>query len=67
MPGGARVEAALHAVMSAGLLIRQAVDGLQLPGVPILQRAQNDLALAGGYVAATWTTQQPERVDSRLG
>lgn len=36
MPGGARVEAALHAVMSAGLLIRQAVDGLQLRGVPIL-------------------------------
>lgn len=65
MPGGARVEAALHAVMSARLLIRQAVDGLQLPGVPILQRARKDLALAGGYVAATWTTELSERVDGR--
>ncbi|WP_439680936.1 hypothetical protein [Embleya sp. MST-111070] len=65
MPGGARVEAALHAVISARLLIRQAVDGLGLPGVPILERAQKDLALAGGYVAATWTTEPAEQVDGR--
>jgi hypothetical protein len=65
MPGGARIEAALHAVMGARLLIQQAVSGTQLPGVPILQRAQNDFAVAGGYVAATWNTELSERVDKR--
>lgn len=65
MPGGARIEAALHAVMGARVLIHQAVSGAELPGVPILQRAQNDFAVAGGYVAATWDTELSERVDKR--
>jgi len=65
MPGGARIEAALHAVMGARLLIQQAVSGSELPGVPVLQRAQNDFAVAGGYVAATWNTELSERVDKR--
>jgi hypothetical protein len=65
MPGGARIEAALHAVMGARLLIHQAVSGVELPGVPILQRAQNDFAVAGGYVASTWNTELSERVDKR--
>jgi len=65
MPGGSRVEAALHAVMGARLLIQQAAFGTELRGVPILQRAQNDFATAGGYVAATWNTELSERVDKR--
>jgi hypothetical protein len=65
MPGGARVEAALHAVMGARHLIHQAVDGVELPGTPILNRALNNFALAGGYIAATWKTELAERVDSR--
>lgn len=65
MPGGARIEAALHAVMGARHLINQAVSGAELPGVPILQRAQNDFAVAAGYVAATWNTELSEEVDKR--
>jgi len=65
MPGGARIEAALHVVMAARHLIRQAVLGAELPGVPILRRAQNQFALAGGYIAATWSTELSERVDNR--
>lgn len=65
MPGGARVEAALHAVMGARFLIQQAVFGVGPRGVSWLQRAQNDFAMAGGYVAATWTTELSERVDKR--
>jgi hypothetical protein len=65
MPGGARIEAALHAVMGARQLVQQAVFGTELPGVPILQRAQNDFAVASGYVAATWNTELSERVDKR--
>jgi hypothetical protein len=65
MPGGARIEAALHAVIGARLLIHQAISGAELPGVPILQRAQNDFAVAGGYVAATWSTELSERVSKR--
>ncbi|MFE6474642.1 hypothetical protein [Streptomyces rochei] len=65
MPGGARVEAALHAVMGARFLIQQAALGVGPRGVPPLQRAQNDFAMAGGYVAAIWTTELAERVDKR--
>jgi len=65
MPGGARVEAALHVVMAARHLIRQAVMGVELPGVPILQRAQNQFAIAGGYIAATRTTELSEHLDNR--
>lgn len=65
MPGGARIEAALHAVMGARHLIQQAATGTELRGVPILERAQKDFALAGGYVAAAWTTELNERVDRR--
>ncbi|MFE9812445.1 hypothetical protein [Streptomyces sp. NPDC005548] len=65
MPGGARIEAALHAVMGARHLVQQAAFGTELPGVPILQRAQNNFALAGGYVAATWTTELSEDVEKR--
>jgi hypothetical protein len=64
-PGGARVEAALHAVMAARLLVQQAVTGTELRGVPILERAQTGFALAGGYVAAIWKTELSERVDKR--
>lgn len=65
MPGGSRIEAALHAVMGARFLIQQAAFGTELRGVPVLQRAQNDFALAGGYVAATWDTELSEQVDKR--
>ena len=65
MPGGARVEAALHAVMGARFLIQQAAFGTEFSGVPVLQRAQNDFAVAGGYVAATWDTELSERVEKR--
>lgn len=65
MPGGARIEASLHAVMAARMLIQQAISGAELPGVPILQRAQNDFAVAGGYVAATWSTELSARVGKR--
>ncbi|MGA4980261.1 hypothetical protein [Streptomyces cinereoruber] len=64
-PGGARIEAALHAVRSARHLVRQAVQGKELPGVPILDRAQKDLAIAGGYVATVWTTELDQRVNQR--
>lgn len=64
-PGGARIEAALHAIAGARHLIQQAVTGRELPGVPVLERAQKNLALAGGYVAATWSTELTERVDRR--
>lgn len=64
-PGGARVEAALHATIAARLLIQQAVQGRELPGVPTLERAQKNLAIAGGYVATTWTTELSQRVDRR--
>jgi hypothetical protein len=65
MPGGARVEAALHAVFIARLLLQQAVDGFHAPGVLMLERAQQHFAIAGGYVAATVATELSERVDSR--
>lgn len=64
-PGGARIEAALHAVMGARHLIQQASTGIELRGVPILERAQKNFAMAGGYVAATWNTELSERVDRR--
>ncbi|MET9952411.1 hypothetical protein ABZ135_12805 [Streptomyces sp. NPDC006339] len=64
-PGGARIEAALHAVMSARHLVQQAVRGKELPGVPILDRAQKDLAIAGGYVATVRTTELDRRVNRR--
>ncbi|MFE7116606.1 hypothetical protein ACFU99_14455 [Streptomyces sp. NPDC057654] len=63
--GGARVEAALHAVTSARHLIQQAVTGTELSGVPILERAQHRFAMAGGYVAATWKTELSEHIDRR--
>ncbi len=50
IPGGARVEAAMHALTAARWLIDQAVHGRDLPGTT-LKRAQQNLALAGGYVA----------------
>lgn len=62
MPGGARVEAALHAVMGARFLIQQAALGTKRPP---LERAQTDFAMAGGYVAAIWKTELFERVDKR--
>lgn len=65
MPGGARIEAALHAVMGARHLIQQAVTGCEFSGVPILERVQQDLALAGGYIAATASTELSERIDGR--
>lgn len=65
MPGGARIEAALHAAMGARLLIQQAAFGTELRGVPVLQRAQTKFAVAGGYVAATWNTELSERIDKR--
>jgi hypothetical protein len=64
-PGGARIEAALYAVKGARHLIRQAVEGKELPGVPVLQRAQKDFGMAGGYVAATWATELSERDNGR--
>ncbi|MGW7825110.1 hypothetical protein ACWGLF_45660 [Streptomyces puniciscabiei] len=64
-PGGARIEAALHAVMAARWLVQQAVHGTELRGVPILDRAQQELAIAGGYVATIWTTQLDEHVNRR--
>jgi hypothetical protein len=65
MPGGARVEAALHAVVAARLLVQQAVTGIELRGTPTLQRVQTRFALAGGYVAAIWKTELSERVGNR--
>lgn len=56
VPGGARIEAALHAVMAARHLVQQAVHGTELSGMPVLDRAQRCLAISGGYVATTWTT-----------
>ncbi|MFD0287646.1 hypothetical protein [Streptomyces lutosisoli] len=64
-PGGARIEAALHAVMAARLLVQQAVHGTELSGVPILDRSQQFLAISGGYVATTWSTELAQRVDRR--
>ncbi|MFC9497730.1 hypothetical protein [Streptomyces sp. NPDC056982] len=64
-PGGARIEAALHAVMGARHLVQQATTGVELQGVPILERAQKNFAIAGGYVAATWSTELSERVNKR--
>ena len=64
-PGGARIEAALHAIMGARHLIRQAASGAELPGVTIIERAQKNFALAGGYVAAIWSTELSEQVDKR--
>jgi hypothetical protein len=65
MPGGARVEAALHAVMGARFLVQQAAFGTELRGVPVLHRAQTDFAVAGGYVAAVWNTELSERAEKR--
>ncbi|MFE0777818.1 hypothetical protein [Streptomyces sp. NPDC058861] len=64
-PGGARIEAALYAVMCARHLVQQAVQGKELPGVPILERAQKNLAIAGGYVATVWTTELNQQVNRR--
>lgn len=64
-PGGARIEAALHAVMAARHLVQQAVHGTELSGVPILYRAQKFLAISGGYVATTWDTELHQRVNRR--
>ncbi|MCZ0983512.1 hypothetical protein O1L60_42665 [Streptomyces diastatochromogenes] len=64
-PGGARIEAALHAVLCARHLVEQAVYGKELTGVPILDRTQRYLAIAGGYVATTWATELDQRVNRR--
>ncbi len=50
VPGGVRVEGALHAVTAARWLIQQAVQGQDLPGSTV-KRAQAKLGMAGGYVA----------------
>lgn len=55
----------MHAVFAARQLIQQATCGGELPGVPILERAQEDLALAGGYVATIWTTELSQRIERR--
>ena len=65
MPGGARIEAALHAVMAARHLIQQAANGTELRGVPILDRAQQYLAVSGGYVATVWSTELSQQVKRR--
>nr|WSS66834.1 hypothetical protein OG491_00165 [Streptomyces sp. NBC_01175] len=62
-PGGARVEAALHAVVAVRHLVEQAVRGTELPGTPILERAQRHLAISGGYVATTRETELHQRID----
>jgi hypothetical protein len=41
------------------------VHGTELRGVPILDRAQNELAIAGGYVATIFATQLHEHVNRR--
>ncbi|MET8509760.1 hypothetical protein ABZV60_34915 [Streptomyces sp. NPDC004787] len=64
-PGGARIEAALYAVLCARHLVEQAVHGRELRGVPVLERTQKYLAIAGGYVATAWTTEQDQRVNRR--
>lgn len=64
-PGGARVEAALHALMGARLLVKQVITGDELPGVPTLTRAQVDFGTASGYVAAIWKTELLEQYDGR--
>ncbi|WP_143664992.1 hypothetical protein [Streptomyces sp. TLI_55] len=64
-PGGARIEAALHAIVAARHLIQQAAHGVELSGLPILERAQKNLAIAGGYVATTWTTELSQHVNRR--
>lgn len=64
MPGGVRVEGALHAVTAARWLIQQAVLGQDLPG-STLQRAQMTLGMAGGYVATASAMEISARVATR--
>ncbi|WP_035838648.1 hypothetical protein [Kitasatospora azatica] len=63
-PGGARIEAALYATISARHLVSSAM-GNELPGQPILQRTQRFLALAGGYVALASEIEAQEREADR--
>jgi hypothetical protein len=51
--------------MAARHLVQQAVRGIELSGVPILDRAQQFWAISGGYVATTWTTELDQRVNRR--
>ncbi|MEU9529664.1 MULTISPECIES: hypothetical protein [Streptomyces] len=62
-PGGARIEAALHAVVAARHLVQQAVRGTELPGTPILERARRCLAISGGYVATTRETEMHQSIN----
>lgn len=66
LPGGARVEGAMHAVTAARWLIEQAVQGRDLPG-STLKRAQERLALAGGHVAAASAIRVPARTAAQDG
>ncbi|MFE7757622.1 hypothetical protein [Streptomyces sp. NPDC057429] len=62
VPGGARIEAALHAVVAVRHLVQQAVHGTELPGTPVLERAQRYLAISGGYVATTRETELHQNI-----
>ncbi|MFJ8620887.1 hypothetical protein ACIRD4_34455 [Streptomyces clavifer] len=62
VPGGARIEAALHAVVAVRHLVQQAVRGTELPGTPVLERAQRHFAISGGYVATTGETELHQRI-----
>lgn len=64
MPGGVRVEGALHAVSAARWLIQQAVWGQDLPGSTV-KRAQESLGMAGGYVATASAMEVSDRMAAR--
>ncbi|MFG3180238.1 hypothetical protein ACGFZC_35010 [[Kitasatospora] papulosa] len=49
--------------MSARHLVQQAVRGTELPGTPVLERAQRCLAISGGYVATTRETELHQSIN----